>query len=239
MYMKTSRLMLLLGDLAGTWLAARAEVAAAPRDHEAPDRPAATTAGFAGALVNAQALGVIAGAALDVNVVAEARALELHGVLQDFPDCPEKAAGLPGGNPAGLRQRMDAGHKERLIRIDVAKPGQQLLVHQPTLDGAAAGAHGAQELLLGHLLRVRPQSAERGFQLLMRAGAYPAEPPHIAKAQLLALAERQQHVCVRLDWRLARGDRELPGHAEAHQQITRRLVFGAELEGERLALALH
>ena len=110
--MKTGRLMLLPGDLAGTGLATRAEVAAAPRDHDAPDRPATTTAGFAGTLVNAQALGVIAGAALDVHVVAEAGALELHGVLQDFPDRLEKAAGIPGGNPARLRQRMDAGHKE-------------------------------------------------------------------------------------------------------------------------------
>jgi hypothetical protein len=45
------------GNLAGTWLATRAEVAAAPRDHDAPDRPATTTARFAGALVNAEALG--------------------------------------------------------------------------------------------------------------------------------------------------------------------------------------
>ena len=134
---------------------------------------------------------------------------------------------------------MDAGHKERLIRIDVAEAGQQLLVHQPTLDGAVAVAHGAQELRLGHLLRVRPHSTEGGFQLLARAGAYPAEPPHIAKPQLLALVERQQHVGVRLERRLARGDGELPGHAQAHQQVSRRLVIGAELEGERLALALH
>jgi len=104
-------------------------MAATPGDDDAPDGAAAAAAGLAGALVDAQARLEIAGAALDVHVVAEAGALELDGMVQDFSDRPKKAAGFPRGNPCGLRQRMDAGHKERLISIDVAKPGQQLLVH--------------------------------------------------------------------------------------------------------------
>ena len=87
-------------------------MAAAPCDHNAPDGPPTAAAGFAGALVNTEAGFIIAGPALDVHVVAEAGALELDGVLQDFPDRPEKAAGFWRGNPAGLCQRVDAGHKE-------------------------------------------------------------------------------------------------------------------------------
>jgi len=75
----------------------RAEVAAAPRHHQSPDRPATAAAGFAGTLANTLAGVVIAGAASDVHVVAEASALELGGVVQDFSDCPKKTAGCGEG----------------------------------------------------------------------------------------------------------------------------------------------
>jgi len=71
--------------MAGTWLAARTEVAAASGDDDAPDRPATTPARLAGALVNAQERHVVAGAPLDVNIIAKTGALKLDGVLENFP----------------------------------------------------------------------------------------------------------------------------------------------------------
>ena len=95
-------------------------MAAAPCDHHAADRPATASARFAGALVNAQAQLVIAGAALDVNVVPEACCPGASRRGRGLSYRSEEAAGFQCGNPAGLRQRMDAGHKERLVRVDVA-----------------------------------------------------------------------------------------------------------------------
>jgi len=67
-----------LGNAAGTRLAPGTEMTAAAANHQAPDRPATAATGFSGALVNPQARLVVTGAALDVNVVAETGALELH-----------------------------------------------------------------------------------------------------------------------------------------------------------------
>ena len=104
---------------------------------------------------------------------------------------------------------------------------------------AAAGAQGEQELLLGHLLRVRPQAVEDSLQILHGAGTQPAEPAHITKSQLLAVTDGDQYMRVRLDRRLAGGNRELPGQTKAHEQVAWPPAIPAELDGERLALAPH
>jgi hypothetical protein len=56
-------------------------MAAAAANHQAPDRPATAAAGFSRALVDPQARLVVARAALDVNVIPKAGALELDGVV--------------------------------------------------------------------------------------------------------------------------------------------------------------
>src|SRR5256885_16808100 len=69
-------------------LAVRAEVAAAARDNHAADRAAAAATRLAGPLIDAQLGQEISGAALNGDVVAAARALELDPAVPDLLQLP-------------------------------------------------------------------------------------------------------------------------------------------------------
>lgn len=68
-------------------------MAAATADNQAPNPPPATRARFAGSLVNAESGEEIAGAPVDVKIVAETRSLECYGTLEDLLYRTMQAAG--------------------------------------------------------------------------------------------------------------------------------------------------
>jgi len=71
------------GCVARARLAARAEVAAAAGNNDAPNRLATPPTRFAGSLVNTQSGQEISGAPFNGNVVPEACALKVHSLVED------------------------------------------------------------------------------------------------------------------------------------------------------------
>src|SRR5436190_14125364 len=121
-------------------LALRAKMAAAPCNHNAGDGGTAAPAWPARSLVNAQVRKKISRTPFDVDVVAEAGALEFDGALQHTLEGAQKAASLVSGNPARLRQRVEPREVQSFIGINVSHAGDNLLVHQPTFQRAAPAA---------------------------------------------------------------------------------------------------
>jgi len=90
------------GGVAGPGLAMRAEVATAPRDHDATDGLAAAPAGLAGMLIDAQFAQEGARAALHVEVIAESGAAQSYRPAQDPPNRLVEAVCLLARDAAGL-----------------------------------------------------------------------------------------------------------------------------------------
>ncbi len=121
----------------GTGLAARAEVTAAPGDDYPPNRLPTATAGLSGPSVDLGPRQEAAGPAIDVDIVAEARPLEVHGTVENFSYGPMQPESTIAREPSRDYERVDARFEKRLIRVDVPEAREQLLVHEPALDGAA------------------------------------------------------------------------------------------------------
>jgi hypothetical protein len=135
-------------------LATRAEVTAAPGYNHPPDRLPAPAARFPCLSINTQSGQKVARAPFNVDVVTEARALKIHCAVENLFHGPMKASGGSRGKPSGPGKWMDAGLEERLVRIDIAQPGEDLLVHQPALDGPVAAMKGLAELFPRDFARV-------------------------------------------------------------------------------------
>ena len=109
------------GRVPGAALAMRAKMAAASCNHDAPDGGSATRAGLAGFLINLQPLMKIPGPALDVNIISKSGSLKIDGALENFPDRLVKPARGGGSNALRLGKRMNAGFKQRLVRINISQ----------------------------------------------------------------------------------------------------------------------
>src|ERR1700751_489095 len=97
-------------------------------NNRAPDRSAA--AGTAVALL-AMLHQVAAG------IIAAAR-LERDRLLQNPPDVSEQRAHLVGGQAIDGTPGADARSKQRLVRVEVADAGDDVLLEQKSLDSPSA-----------------------------------------------------------------------------------------------------
>src|SRR5512146_235988 len=105
----------------GTALAVGTKMAASPGDDNTPDGGLAARAGFTFFLINAQPLMKVAWTAFDVNIIAKSRSLKINGALENFLHRAVKAVCGSGRNALRLGERMNAGFKQRLVRIDVTQ----------------------------------------------------------------------------------------------------------------------
>lgn len=219
-------------------LAARAKMTGAAGDDHALDRRLAVAAGLAFAPINLQPHGEISPPALQVNVVAKAGALQINGAVKHPAHRPIKPSRRFGGNSSWLRERMDARAVKRLIGVNISEPGEHLLIHQPTFDGAAPPAHGAKEFVLADFARVRAERAKQRFQLFAFEHAQVSEAARIAEAQFFAaIVERHQDMSVRFKRRLAGLQSDLAGHAKPDHQELRRCHFGGQFRHNDFAFA--
>jgi len=229
------------GGVPGAALAARAKMAAAPCNDDAPDRALAAGTRPPRFLVNPQPLKKVSLPSFNVNVIAEAGSLKIDSLLENFLDRPVKAARGGGRNVFRLGERMDASLEERLVRIDVSQTRYALLVQQPAFDGAPAPAHGAQKFLFRRLLRVRAQAIEQRLELFARRAAQASETADIAKTQLF-LPAFKQHPDVRM--KLKRSVGRLKGHLARHPKAEDKINWlrrrhAGQFERQHFALPLN
>ncbi len=131
---------------------------------------------------------------------------------------------------AGPAQRVEPGAPERLVRVDVADPGDEGLVEQERLESPAAAAkpppegpqrEGGVERLgsvpgeqRAAVLRVQDRAASR----VPRPEPYPAELADVAEAELAAVVQREAQVDVPVGRGAGRHHEELAGHLEVDRQ---------------------
>src|SRR5579885_70092 len=102
-------------------LAARAEVAAAAGDHDAPDGGTTARTGLARFLIDLEPLKIVSRTAFDIDIVAEAGSLQSDSPLQDLLHRAVKPLRRSCRNMPWLRERMDARLEERFVRVNVTE----------------------------------------------------------------------------------------------------------------------
>src|SRR5690349_8045526 len=86
----------------------------------------------------------------------------------------------------------DSGAEERLVRIDVAHPAQQLLIEQSALDGCLTSAKELNEVLNLRLQRLVARRSKTSATLRLDThDGEPAETPRIDEAQFAARSKLQ------------------------------------------------
>ena len=124
---------------------------------------------------------------------------------------------------------MEPRPPERLVGVDVADAGQEVLVQQQRLEPAAppresisakraavkSSASGSAPLRQ-HARRPRPRPAARG--LVAPVQPDPPELAHVAEPQLTAVGQRQNEMDVAILRSAGRDDEELAGHLEMDGQ---------------------
>jgi hypothetical protein len=97
------------------------------------------------------------------------------------------------------------------------------------------------ELLEGDFAGIRTQAGKNLFKLATTGAAQSAEAASVAVANLPdAVVQDKPQVGVGLEGFRARHDQELPGHAQAHDEIERRPLPGPnEADRQNFALALY
>lgn len=108
-------------DMSRTALAAGAKVAAPTCDDNAPDGSLAARARFTGFLINSQMLMEIARPTLDINIIAKSSSLKIDCALENFLHRVVKAACGGGRYVRRLGEGMNAGFKQRFVRINVSQ----------------------------------------------------------------------------------------------------------------------
>src|SRR3990167_6400257 len=137
-------------------LALRAEVRAAPGQHQALDGRPAARAGLALAVVDPQGVLVAAGQAFAGAVVGDGRALPGDGLAQAPPQRAEQPLELRRPERARRARRVHPGDEQRFTRIDVPEAAQPVLVEQQVLDRGCPAGEQLPEAVEAEAERLRP-----------------------------------------------------------------------------------
>lgn len=141
-------------------LAAGAEKTAPAGDADAADCPAATGTGQSLPSVHTEVVLKGAFQSFSIPVVAHRRSLEPDRLFQDERDHPPQPEETPAAQVLDLRLRMNAGRKQDFIGIDVADPGDHVLVEKEGFDPAAAAGKKSPEAGGIQVERIRPKPAQ-------------------------------------------------------------------------------
>ena len=133
-----------------------------------------------------------------------------------------------GAERVRIAQRVEPRPPERLVGVDVAHAGQEVLVHQQRLEPAAAPGERLGEPPRGEVARERLRAAGQhagglAFHRQPRGQVaaiqpHPPELTHIAEAQLPAVGKGQHNVNVAILWSARLHYEELARHLEVNRQ---------------------
>src|SRR5919109_635464 len=208
-------------EASGLLLTRRAIVRGAlPLGHRA-HRRAAAPAGLLLALIDVEPLAEVTRCAVGAEIIAQRRAPRADRLAEHRAHSTHEPRRLGPRQALGLPHRPDSGAKQRLARVDVADADDEPAVHQQLLDGHAAPAGRAPEVLRVES-RCEGLGRETGEQpVLERIAARVEETPEAARiveAQREPGAEAQVEMVVSEARRARRHDAQVPRHPEMQQQ---------------------
>lgn len=97
-------------------------MAASTGDDDAPDGSLAARARFAGFLINPQVLTKVARPPLDINIISKSGSLKFDCALENLLHRAVKPASGRGRYMRRLGKGMNAGFKQRFVRINISQP---------------------------------------------------------------------------------------------------------------------
>src|SRR6202167_4906143 len=124
---------------------------------------------------------------------------------------------LTGGQAAGWPARMDACPPEDLVGEEVPQPGDDLLIDEDGLDGAAAAFEYVVKFGRRHVEGVRSEPGKYSVLLVAAVSQRDAlQLAHVAVAQLPSPGHKR-HAVVPVQRRAAFQPLQAPGHAEMEE----------------------
>src|SRR5580658_1029886 len=145
-------------------------MAAAPAEHNPPDRRPAYQARLCFTSVNAVLELEESFFSIGIDVIGDRRPAQGDRLTQNFLNSGVQFVQPLARNRRGSPSRTDASAKQRFIGVDVAHAAQKFLVQQRALDGSLASAKQFGELVRAHLQRFDTAGIEAaGFGLRMNA----------------------------------------------------------------------
>ena len=114
---------------------------------------------------------------------------------------------------------MQAGPVQDLIRIDVADPGDELLMHKQGLEAPAPARHHRPEVLPGHRQRIAPEPPRgKARQARPVEQVDPTEPSGVPVIQRWDRAGQRKGEVGMLPVRgIEQGEEQEAGHAELEE----------------------
>jgi len=189
--------------------------------HDSRDRRSADKAWLALAVINAMNFLEISRFAIGVPIVSKCAAAMLDGTLENGFDAPAQPPNLVVGKLVCRRARIDPCSEKRLIRVDIAKPRNQLLIQQRGFDRAASFRQPPAQFAGMHLQRL---GAEPGVRVAVSSQPeHTTKPPRIDQPQLTAADLQYQMRRVR------RLHRQSSAHAKVNIKSSPSLQFKNDL----------
>ena len=165
--------------------------------------------------------------AVGIHVVADGRAAQRDGFVQNFLQRSVQLAQLLAGERRRTAPRADAGAKQRLVGVDVADAAQQLLIEQRALDRRLALAKELDKAIGLRLQWLVAGSSETADGFLVEPHhRQPAEAPRIDEAQLAPGLQLEHGVGVLQQLIIGLRHLHASGHAEVHDPLSVWLRLG-------------
>ena len=200
-------------------MTARAEERAPSADPDPADRGGAPDAFLPFPAVNPVDLLEIPGLAVGIRVVADGRAFPGDGLPEDRPHgLPQRPGSvLPQRRPGA--QGMDSRPEKHFVGVDVADPGDRLLVEEQGLHGAAPRFHEARERGEAGLERLGAEGFDLGSGRGRPRAAHEPEFPDIVEMKLDPPARKGDYEAGMLGRSAPRpGKQELSGHLQMENE---------------------
>ena len=198
----------------------------APADDDPPNRSPASIARLARPLVNLQVL-LHRTVSLGRGVVVDRAAAPFHRFGEYSAQCVVQPVDIVAPKSAGVAEGVETRPPQRFVGVDVAHPGEEILVHQKCLETPAAASQQLPEPRRGEVVGERLGSGREHADRLSfhgqpghRIETVQADPPEladVAKPQFPAVGEREDGVNVAILRRAGRDDEQLTGHLEVNR----------------------
>jgi hypothetical protein len=207
----------------GSFLAGRAEIGVPSGNHHPANGLSAAGAALTGGPVGDQPVCRIV---VKIGSTVDSCIEDVHdrGGKERQPDQVQVMQGTEG---------PDAGLEEDLISVDIADPGDPVLVQQEHFHPLVRPCCTGEEALPGNGQGIRAESSRSNECFPIGGPSEPPEPPGIGEGEAGTVSKEDRGAGIRGIGVIARDQEEIPGHSKVEHQ--RRP--GIEIDEEELPVA--